>query len=214
MTRARECPQAGVIYCDFVNFVDVPGERRELGDPFAKRRKPQGDVMRALFERNFVNTLVLLFKREVFERVGGFDPRFRLILEYDMALRAAGEFDFARVPEVLAKYRIHYGNTSGGRALSITRERLLALHGIFANPGTRRVPRRAYRREIASVHLRLAQLSHQSGLKAEARSHLLTAIRWRPFTLLRVKKIVHAFRRVKQPDLYREEVPGNPGAQR
>jgi glycosyltransferase involved in cell wall biosynthesis len=121
MSRAGQYPQAGIIYCDYVNFLDIPGERREMGDPFAKRPKPEGNVLAALFERNFANTLAMLFKKEVFDQVGGFDPAFRLILEYDMALRVASEYDFARVPEVLARYRIHPGNTSGGRALSITK---------------------------------------------------------------------------------------------
>jgi glycosyltransferase involved in cell wall biosynthesis len=211
LARARECPQAGVVYCDFVNFVDVPGERRDLGDPFARKAKPEGDVLAALFERNFVNTLVLLFRRECFEKVGGFDPGFKLILEYEMALRVAGEFDFARVPEVLSRYRLHGGNTSGGRSYTMTWERLRALEKVYANPGSRRVPRRVYRREIASVYLKLSELAHRLGRGKEARRHLLAAIRRRPFTLLRLKKIVHAFRKVKESDLYREAGSGESG---
>lgn len=211
MARAAECPGAGVVYCDYVNFLDIPGEKRELGDPFARRRKPEGNVLAALFESNFINTLVMLFKKECFDRVGRFDPGFRLIIEYDMALRVAGEYDFARVPEVLARYRVHQGNTSGGRALSTTQERLLALQKTYGNPGSRSVPRRVYRREMASVYLKLAEHAHQLGRRKEARGHLWTAIKYRPFTLLRVKKVLHAFRRIEYDDLYRESDSGESG---
>ncbi len=213
MARAAERPKAGVIYCDYVNFLDIPGEKKELGDPFAKKKKPEGNVLAALFESNFINTLVMLFKRECFDRVGRFDPDFRLIIEYEMVLRVAGEYDFARVPEVLARYRVHQGNTSGGRALSTTAERLLALQKTYGNPGSRTVPRRVYRREIASVHLKLAEHAHQLGRKKKARYHLWTAIKYRPFTLLRIKKILHAFRRIEYNDLYREPGSGESGPQ-
>jgi glycosyltransferase involved in cell wall biosynthesis len=211
MARAGECPEAGVIYCDFVNFLDIPGEQRELGDPFAKKKKPEGNVLAALFERNFINTLVMLFKREVFEKVGGFDAGYKLILEYDMALRAAGEYDFARVPEALARYRIHPGNTSGGRALSVTQERLQALQKIYANPGTRQVPRGVYKREMASVHLKLAENYRLLGQKKEARRHFWKAVKYRPFTLLRFKKIFHALRKADDFDLRHENGSGESG---
>jgi len=211
MARAAECPQAGVIYCDFVNFLDVPGEERELGDPFAKKKKPEGDVLAALFESNFINTLVMLFKREVFEKAGGFDAGYKLIIEYDMALRVAGEYDFARVPEVLARYRIHAGNTSGGRSLSVTQERLAALQKAYENPGSRRVPKGVYKREMASVHLKLAENYRLLGQKKEARRHFWKAVKYRPFTLLRLKKIFHSLRKADDFDLRHENVSGEAG---
>ncbi len=213
VARATERPEAGLVYCDFVLFVDTPEGRRDLGDPFAKKCKPEGDVFAALFESNFVNTLAILCKRECFEKLGGFDPGYRLILEYEMALRIAREYDFAYVPEVLAKYRLHGDNTTGGRALSLTKERLLALQKIYSEKGSHHIPRRVYCREIASVYFKLAELSHQLGDMPRARSYLLKAIRVRPFTLLRLKKIFHAFRKVGHTDLWREDLSGEAGTQ-
>lgn len=212
VARARECPDAGVVYCDFENFLDSKDDKRELGDPFRKRSKPEGNVLAALFEKNFINTLVLLIRRDCFDKVGGFDSRFRLIIEYDMALRLAGEYDFVRVPEVLARYRIHSGNTTGGRAFSITEERLLALRQIRATPGARRVPRGVYHREIASVHLKLAEQSYQLGRRKDTLVHLLKAVWNRPLTMIRLKRILRTFKRAEYDDLYREHSSSKPGS--
>jgi hypothetical protein len=61
------------------------------------------------------------------------------------------------------------------------------------------------------VHLKLAEHYHLLGRKKEARRHFWKAVKHRPFTLLRFKKIFHALRKVDDFDLRHEGASGEPG---
>jgi glycosyltransferase involved in cell wall biosynthesis len=55
-----------------------------------------------------VHTMTMVVRREVFERVGGFDEEMRTAEDVDWLLRAAEDgVDFARLPRVLLKRRVH-----------------------------------------------------------------------------------------------------------
>ena len=52
------------------------------------------------------------FRRKVIERIGGRDPAFRYVGDFDFWLRAGLLGDFVRIPEVLATFRTHADSTS------------------------------------------------------------------------------------------------------
>ncbi len=55
-----------------------------------------------------VHTMTMVVRREVFERVGGFDEEMRTAEDFDWLLRAAEDgVEFARLPRVLLKRRVH-----------------------------------------------------------------------------------------------------------
>jgi glycosyltransferase involved in cell wall biosynthesis len=55
-----------------------------------------------------VHTMTMVLRREVFERVGGFDEEMRAAEDFDWLLRAAEDgVEFARLPRVLLKRRVH-----------------------------------------------------------------------------------------------------------
>lgn len=55
-----------------------------------------------------VHTMTMLVRREVFERVGGFDEEMRAAEDFDWLLRAAeAGIEFARLPRVLLLRRVH-----------------------------------------------------------------------------------------------------------
>jgi glycosyltransferase involved in cell wall biosynthesis len=66
----------------------------------------------ALFVQNFVCFSSAVVRREVFDRVGGFDPNLDLAIDYDLWLRAAPHYRFAHVAESLVLYRTGHGNLS------------------------------------------------------------------------------------------------------
>lgn len=102
-------PDIGLLFAD-ADFIDRQGQ------PVVKQIKevfppgPDAHGYQRLFVSNRIPNPTVAIRRAAFEAVGGFDEH--LFLEdWDMWLRLAARFPIARVPEVLASYRYHPGNT-------------------------------------------------------------------------------------------------------
>ena len=77
-----------------------------------------GDPYLALLRRNSIrNPAMVMFRRSVLERVGGFDPRVHACADYEMYLRISREFPVGFHNAVVADYRKHDANMSGDAAL-------------------------------------------------------------------------------------------------
>ena len=75
------------------------------------------------------------FRREVVERLGGRDVRFRYVGDLEFWFRAGLLGDFVRVPEPLATFRVHGGSTSvaqQGAAMAV--EHVALLEVFYARP--------------------------------------------------------------------------------
>ena len=77
-----------------------------------------------------------LVRRSCYERIGGWDPRFRFMPDFEWWLRA-GEAGFVRVPAQGGAWRVHGGSISTGNfdvenVRERLRERLLMLDAIYA----------------------------------------------------------------------------------
>jgi glycosyltransferase involved in cell wall biosynthesis len=116
-------PTVGVLYGD-AYLMDV------VGNPLPKmyfessrhsrtfERPPEGGIFAQILEVNFVPAMTTMIRRECFETVGPYDES--LVYEdVDMWLRMARQYDFAFMPYVSARYRIHSSSlfqTLGSRA--------------------------------------------------------------------------------------------------
>ncbi len=64
-----------------------------------------------------------LFRRELIQQVGGYDPNFRFCPDYDWLLRAGLMGPFKPVPQVLSEWRHHTGSlTAGSRGEAVARD--------------------------------------------------------------------------------------------
>ncbi len=95
-------PGAGFAYCDYATF-DRQGPVQAVC--LTAREKICGDLFPALLASDFLCTGALLFRRECFERVGGFDPRLPLVEDWDMWLRVAHEHAAVYVDAPLLRVR-------------------------------------------------------------------------------------------------------------
>lgn len=72
-----------------------------------------GDIFSdLLLQRFWIPAGTVLMKREIFDRVGGYDEKLK-IEDYDLWLRIASEFKFVYLDKQMYYYRLHGNNTSG-----------------------------------------------------------------------------------------------------
>ncbi len=91
-------PDLGVIYADWI-FINDRGQ--EL------RQYQTLDFDRSLLlQFNFVHCC-FLFRREVYEKIGGYDPDYIYSEDWEFWIRASRHFKMKHLSETLYKYRIH-----------------------------------------------------------------------------------------------------------
>jgi glycosyltransferase involved in cell wall biosynthesis len=68
-----------------------------------------------LFYKNYIPIQSVLFKRELYERYGGFDESLNTLEDWDLWIRYSLENDFLFVPEITSKYRVPASPAEYGR---------------------------------------------------------------------------------------------------
>jgi glycosyltransferase involved in cell wall biosynthesis len=107
LARFRAEERLGVV-CTRRTLIDADG--RPL--PCADAEPPQGWVVNSMFRQNFVCFSSAMLRAEVPARVGGFDERIGLAVDYEFWLRAARHYPFGLVDAPLASYRVGHVNLS------------------------------------------------------------------------------------------------------
>lgn len=83
-------------------------------NPRNKHRKPSGDIFRASLDLCLVSPSAVMLRRDLFERVGGFDESLPVCEDYDLWLRIARDTEIPLIPEALVTKR-------GGHADQLSR---------------------------------------------------------------------------------------------
>jgi len=97
----------GVVYGNF-QFIDGSGE------PIATDRPDtySGRITGRLLVDNFVHFPTALVRRDIIERMGGFDESLSMGIDFDLWLRISVDHDFLYLPDILVDYRIWEGQMS------------------------------------------------------------------------------------------------------
>jgi GT2 family glycosyltransferase len=107
LARFRAEPDLGVVFSRR-GLIDADGRPLPCHDP----HPPEGWVAAPLYRQNFVCYSSALVRAEVPARVGGFDERLPMAIDYDFWLRAARHYRFGVVDEPLVSYRVGHLNVS------------------------------------------------------------------------------------------------------
>ncbi len=83
-------------------------------NPRHKHRKPSGDIFRASLALCLVSPSAVMMRRDLFERVGGFDESLPVCEDYDLWLRIVKDTEVPLIPETLVTKR-------GGHADQLSR---------------------------------------------------------------------------------------------
>lgn len=107
---AWDVPELALVHTD-TDTLDAEGNIRPVRRPdLLAPPGPDHAAYRWLFHRNLISNPSLAIRRQAFLAVGGFDPSLPLE-DIDCWLRLSARYPIARLPETLASYRKHPGNS-------------------------------------------------------------------------------------------------------
>ena len=91
------------------NYYEFDHKRSYLPKPFryTKMLNLEGNVYESLVIHNFVATLTVIVKREVFDNIGYFDTSLKAPEDWDLWIRIAKKYTFGYIPTPLARYRLN-----------------------------------------------------------------------------------------------------------
>jgi glycosyltransferase involved in cell wall biosynthesis len=175
--------EAGAAFCRYI-AIDAAGAWSNL----APLEQPDAGVIPGWLERIAVGqrlqTPCMVVRRDVYERLGGFDRRGGFAEDWEMWVRIAAACPVAYLPEPLALYRVHGLSRTGSfvrtgenvrdlrRVIEINREHL--------PPARADVLTHRALRETATTCLRRARRALGSGDTATARAQVREAVRLVP----------------------------------
>lgn len=172
----RQRPEVGVVYSYFDVFDSDTGEGRVWEDA---RRDREGNLLEPLFvEGCFIGALTTLFRREALAKR---DVRLRTKDfsygdDLQLWLQLSLDWEFARIPEVLAHYRRHSSNQSEREGNSELRRAGLLREFLEEFPEAKqRLGGAAWRRGLAGSYRGAASMARAQGRRREALRYWLTA---------------------------------------
>jgi glycosyltransferase involved in cell wall biosynthesis len=105
----------------------------EEGETHLTMMPPRWSVAQALRLHNCIVNVGAIFRREVFERIGGWDPGMIYVADFDWCIRAGAVGPFVRVDEPLACWRFHEGSANAAPGLGGAREQLELLDKVYGS---------------------------------------------------------------------------------
>ncbi|HEX5035296.1 MAG TPA: glycosyltransferase family A protein, partial [bacterium] len=100
-------------------------------NPMKKHAKPSGQVFEACLSRCLISPSGVMFRREFFEELGGFDESFEVCEDYELWLRAALRSPFRTLEEPLTVKRGGHGDQLSRAHWGMDRFRVEALEKLL-----------------------------------------------------------------------------------
>jgi glycosyltransferase involved in cell wall biosynthesis len=102
-------PELGLVYSDSY-IIKTDGERlvTTFLDNYGKYAPARGHILdELLIESCFIPLLSVVVRQRVLADVGGFNPDYNIVEDYDLWLRIAAKYPFDFVPQPTCSYRFH-----------------------------------------------------------------------------------------------------------
>ncbi|MCB0363923.1 MAG: glycosyltransferase [Bdellovibrionaceae bacterium] len=123
-----------------------------------------------------------IFKRDAYERTGGWNPALRQLPDYDFWLRLTRFGELKRVPQTLAGFRVHEGSQSFAPSTPAKAEEpwQVMTQYFHQTSGLRESLKPKEDLALAHAHLLSARLHWRSGRKLDGNRHLYASIQHSP----------------------------------
>jgi glycosyltransferase involved in cell wall biosynthesis len=169
VTALQANPDAAVAYVDY-KLIDAKSRS------FREIKAEDFDARRLCVDLVCQPGPGTLMRRKVFDQTGGWSPRFQQVPDFEFWLRASRFGRFIRIPEQLARYRIHEGSAT---FRAMTQERSVEIIEVMAHYWQASNTRDA-KQSVANAHLIAAKNSVQAGRVTQALAHWFSACQLRP----------------------------------
>jgi glycosyltransferase involved in cell wall biosynthesis len=179
----------GAVYC---GYWEVAASGEVLNEYMPRYR---GLVYKQALGNWLTDTSTLVVRKDILERIHGFDENIRAYQEWDLCIRLARECEFDFVPECLTLYHQH--------ALpSISKDCLRNAYGYLGVVDTNReeILRKCGRRTLSEHYLRIGRLFILADRFELARAYFLKSFRYYP---LKIKAMMHLGGTILGRDVYR-----------
>ena len=118
-------------------------------------------------------------RRRALELIGGRDPSFNYVADFDFYLRLGLHGDFARIPKTLANFRIHASSASlAMRGIEMANEDIRMIEKLYSQPNLPEKIRRARSRSFSAAHLHASRVC--GAARRESLRHFLLFIYFYP----------------------------------
>jgi glycosyltransferase involved in cell wall biosynthesis len=122
-----EQPDLVVVYSDF-DLID------ENGIQYQSIQKPDFDSISPIRKHLCLPGPGALFKKDIFEQLGGFDTQFRILFDMDFWWRASLIGPFTRIPRPLSAFRQHRSSQSSTGGERMAAETIRCVEKFYALP--------------------------------------------------------------------------------
>ncbi|MCI0667308.1 MAG: glycosyltransferase [Methylococcaceae bacterium] len=160
-----------MVYGDY-HLIDAKGNR------IRKVEAPEFDYRKMLAEIEVQPGPGVFFRRSGFDAIGGWDPRYRQIPDYEYWIRLGLLGPFERIPQALALFRVHDDSQSHApQSIEKSEEILGAIAEFFSNSGLSDSVKTLQRRSQAFALVIAARYHLRAGRYGKGLSRLFAA--WR-----------------------------------
>lgn len=158
----------------------VAARHVRLGNRYRVPRRPKwikGDLFVKAYSESFIHTSSVMIRKDVFDAIGGFPPRYRFADEFDVWLAISRDFTIAYFDKPLVFIRFYESNTSHNR-VGVRTDTYDILQKHY-DPD--RIPRSVYLRTLSDHDISFGRAYLRTGNAAEALKWFRKSIRRTPF---------------------------------
>ncbi len=158
----------------------VAARHVRLGKRYRTPRHPKwikGDLLVKAYSESFIHTSSVMIRKDVFDKIGGFPPRYRFADEFDVWLTIARDFPIAYYEKPLVFIRFYESNTSHNR-VGVRTDTYDILQKHY---DAQRIPRSIYLRTLSDHDISFGRAYLGAGNPAEALKWFRKSVQRTPF---------------------------------